>query len=165
MQNRLCDRVGRLVLIALLAGAPAAAQQQASPALAVPTPGAVPAAPGVLPGRPLPGIVFAEVHLHDLPAAPTVASLIETTDPFVVVERIANGGLYLGEPDLLASHGSSGTQSSFFMDGLDLTDPERTGTALMQLDPEVFQAVGVAYSFLAPEIGGAGTSLMLVPRS
>lgn len=103
--------------------------------------------------------------MRDLPTAHTVWSLIETVDPFVVVDRIANGGLYLGEREWFASHGSSGTQSSFLMDGLDVTDPERTGTPLMQLDPEYFQAVGVAYSFLAPDLGGAGTTLVLVPRA
>ncbi|HOC17222.1 MAG TPA: TonB-dependent receptor [Vicinamibacterales bacterium] len=149
-------------LALLLLAIPAAAQQ--APALSVNAGGGLPS-PGVLPARPVPGLVLAEVHLRDLPSADTIWSVIETADPFVVVDRIANGGLYLGEHEWFGSHGSSGTQSSFLMDGLDLTDPERTGTPLMQLDREYFQAVGVAYSFLAPELGGAGTTLVLVPRA
>jgi len=158
----LSPRTAGLFVALLWLAAPAAAQQ--APALSVTAGGGLPS-PGVLPARPVPGLVLAEVHLRDLPSAGTIASVIETADPFVVVDRIANGGLYLGEHEWFGSHGSSGTQSSFLMDGLDLTDPERTGTPLIQLDREPFQAVGVAYSFLAPELGGAGTTLVLVPRA
>lgn len=163
MQASLFPRLARVLLLSLLLAAPASAQQP-SVSLSV-TPGKPPSPAGVLPSRPVPGLVLAEVHLRDLPTAQTLWSLIETVDPFVVVDRIANGGLYLGEREWFASHGSSGTQSSFQVDGLDVTDPERTGTPLMQLDPDYFQAVGVAYSFLAPDLGGAGTTLVLVPRA
>ena len=156
-------RLGRALLLSLLLAAPVGAQH-APAALSVSQGGAT-AAAGVLPSRPVPGLVLAEIHLRDLPTAHTVWSLIQTADPFVVVDCIANGGLYLGEHEWFGSHGSSGTQSSFLMDGLDVTDPERTGMPLMQLDPEYFQAVGVTYSFLAPELGGAGTTLVLVPRA
>lgn len=162
MQRRRTPRPGGLLLLVLLAAAPASAQQPGP--VAPPTPNGT-APQGVLPARPVPGLVLAEVHLRDLPNARTVWSLIETVDPFVVVDRIANGGLYLGEPEWFGSHGSSGTQSGFVMDGLDLTDPERTGTPLMQLDPEFLQAVGVSYSFLPPSFNGAGTTLVLVPRA
>ncbi|RPJ80893.1 MAG: hypothetical protein EHM13_11325, partial [Acidobacteria bacterium] len=135
-----------------------------TPAAAVP-PVKSQVAVGTLPSRPIPGLVFAEVHMSELPLSGSLWSLMETADPFVTVDRMSNGGLYVGEPEMFGSHGSSGTQAGFLMDGLDLTDPERTGTPLLLAGADVFQSVGVAYSFPAPEVGGAGPTLVLVPRA
>ncbi|HEY3384692.1 MAG TPA: hypothetical protein VGK32_23265 [Vicinamibacterales bacterium] len=128
--------------------------------------GGSPATPenDVLPSRPVYGSFFGSEALHDLPTSRTIWSLIETADAMVVVDRIQNGGLYLGETPRLGSWGSSWTQVGFSMDGLDLTDPDRTGTPLLRPELEVLQAVSVSSVFLPAEASGSGPVVRLFAR-
>jgi len=157
-------RAALLLLTALVSAAPAAAQAQ-STAPSLPPPAATASASAVpLPSWPVAGTTFSDPHLEGLPGRSSIWSLLETSDAFVIVDRISGSGLYLGEPELFGSHGSSWTQAAFRMNGLDVTDPERPGTPLMHPDPAVFSSIGVSHSFPAVESGGAGTTLELLPR-
>ena len=163
--HRVTTLSAALLLAAGLAGPVSLRAQAPPPGASAPAATTTPTSGGAaLPSRPLAGIVFAEAQLRGLPARSSLWSLLETVDPFTIVDRIGGPGLYLGEPERLGAHGSSWTQAAFRMDGLDLTDPERTGTPLMQPDPVVLGGIGVTYSFPPAEVGGAGPSVQLVPR-
>ena len=119
----------------------------------------------ILQSRPLTGALFAEVQLRDLPSSGSLWSLIETADHMTVVDRIQNGGLYLGEPELMGSLGSSWTQTGFTFDGLDVTHPARTGTPLLYLDPRVLASVEVMTSLPPVDVAGGGSTVALLPRA
>ncbi len=165
-------RLPVVVLLALLAPAalsaqtPAAARAMSDPAPA--TPAAAAAANGVaevLPSKPLAGAFFTEIQLRDLPSSRSLWSLVETADQLTVVDRIDNGGLYTGEPRLMGSLGSSWTQTGFTLDGLDVTNPARTGIPLVDLDPQVLSTVHVVSSLPSVDLAGGGPSVALVPRA
>ncbi|RPJ71410.1 MAG: hypothetical protein EHM24_12505 [Acidobacteria bacterium] len=153
-------RAALLLLTALAPAAPLAAQARSS-AASLP-----PASVGTTPlaSWPVARSSFTDLQLRGLPGRSSIWSLLETADAFVIVDRIGGPGLYLGEPEMFGSHGSSWTQSGFRINGLDFTDPERLGTPLMHPDPAVFTSVDVGYSFPTVEAGGAGTTVELVPR-
>ena len=158
-------RAAWLLVASLLAAAPLAAQ---SPGRAPVPPSTSPSSPAagipVLPSSPPAGIIFMEEQLRSLPGRGSIWSLLETAHPFVIVDRIGGAGVFLGEPELFGSHGSSWTQAGFRMDGLDFTDPERVGTPLMHPDPGVFAAIRLNESFPPVDLGGAGATLQLAPR-
>ena len=68
--------------------------------------------------------------LRGLPSSHDIWSLVETVDPFCIVDRIDGGGLYPGEPGRVGCHGSSWTQASFELDGVEL-----------EFEPEAIDAV------------------------
>lgn len=131
-------------------------------------PGGGPSAPAVrevLPSKPSTGAFFGEIQLRDLPGSRDIWTLIETADELTIVDRIENGGLYLGEQKLMGNVGSSWTQTGFTMDGLDLTNPARTGTPLGYTDPQVLGALQVVSSLPTVDLAGAGPTVALVPRA
>ena len=119
----------------------------------------------VLPSKPWTGALFTEIHLRDLPGAGDLWTLIETADELSVVDRIANGGLYLGEPRLMGNIGSSWTQAGFTVDGLDVTNPARTGTPLLYPDPQVLGSLHVFSSLPAVDLAGGGPTVAIAPRA
>jgi hypothetical protein len=102
--------------------------------------------------------------LRDIPSSGSPWSLLETVEATAILNRIENGGLYVGEAGLLGVHGSSWTQVTYRLGDLDITDPGRTGTPLFQ--PELFALQRVTLdSFLMPvEEAGPGATLSLLPR-
>jgi hypothetical protein len=152
-------RASVFALLIAAGGDPAAAQRPAA--------GAAPGAPpnDFLPSKPLTGAVFSEIQIRDLPSSGSLWSLIETADQMTVVDRIQNGGLYLGEPELMGNLGSSWTQTGFTFDGLDLTNPARTGTPLAYLAPQVLSAVQVTTAVAPVDAAGGGATVSLSPRA
>jgi hypothetical protein len=110
------------------------------------------------------GVTFDPDLLRDIPTSGSPWSLLETMEATAILDRIENGGLYMGESGLLGVHGSSWTQVTYRLGNLDITDPGRTGTPLLQ--PELFALQKVTLdSFLMPvEEAGPGATLSLVPR-
>jgi hypothetical protein len=102
--------------------------------------------------------------LHDLPSSGSPWSLLETVEATAVLDRIENGGLYVGVPGRLGVHGSSWTQVGYRLGDLDITDPALTGTPLLQPDLFGLQKVELDSFLLPVEEGGPGATLRLVPR-
>ena len=129
-----------------------ASAQEAAPAPLVPT-------------RVIHAVTFTEPALSDLPGSRNIWGLIETADPFVTAAFIDNGGLYLGEPNLIGSFGSSWTQTTYTMDGLDITDPDRTGTPLAYPDPHALSRLQVSSLFPAPDGTGPATRVTMTSKA
>ena len=110
------------------------------------------------------GTRFDAAALELLPQSGGVYGLIERSDPLVITERIEGGGAY-PEPQRLGASGASWTQTSFRLGDADITDPDRTGVAMLYPNLDTLQAVNVITAGLPVDEYGAGTSVMLVPRA
>jgi len=74
-------------------------------------------------------------QIHGLPVAHNLWSLVENLDLSATSNRIDVGGLYSGIPALFSARGgSSWTQSSYQLNGLDVTDPYGSGRPLLYPD-------------------------------
>jgi hypothetical protein len=102
--------------------------------------------------------------LTDLPSAGTVWSLLETAHPFVISDRMDNGGLFSASPALLGGSGPSWNQTTFRFDGLDVTDPRDGGTPAIYPDLGVVEAVEWEAARLTADVSGPGPVISLVPR-
>jgi hypothetical protein len=69
--------------------------------------------------------------LRDLPSGRDVFSLLETAEPLTIADRIDGGGLFTGEAGRLSARGASWSQTTFLLDGVDLTDPLTGGRPLL----------------------------------
>lgn len=99
---------------------------------------------------------FDRRHLEGLPSSRTVWSLAETAHPFLIADRVDGGGLWTGERAMLAGQGSSASQVSFRLDGVDVSDPSAMGTPVFHPDLTVLQAVTVASAALDAAAVGPG---------
>ena len=109
------------------------------------------------------GTQFNAAAIERLPESGGVYGLIERSDPLVVTELMEGGGAYL-EPQRLGASGASWTQTSFRLGDADVTDPDRTGFAMIYPNLDTLQAVSVTTAGLPPDGYGCGTSVMLVPQ-
>ena len=110
------------------------------------------------------GTRFDRTALELLPESGSVYGLIERSDPLVVTDLIEGGGTFL-EPQRLGASGASWTQTSFRFGEADVTDPDRTGFAMIYPNLDTLQAVSVTTAGLPVDGYGSGTSVMLVPRT
>jgi hypothetical protein len=110
-------------------------------------------------------VSFAPERHRDLPTSGTVWSLLDTAHPFLISDRIDNGGLWSAEPARIAGYGSSFTQTTFRFDGLDVTDPAGLGIPLVYPDLGVLQGVEVYSATMTAETAGPGPVISLIPRS
>jgi hypothetical protein len=109
------------------------------------------------------GTRFDTAALELLPHSNGVYGLLERSDPLVITERIEGGGTY-PEPQRLGASGASWTQTTFKLGDADITDPDRTGYAMLFPNLDALQAVGAATAGIHPDTYGAGTAITLVPR-
>lgn len=76
--------------------------------------------------------VLGPEHIHGLPSAHNVWSLIENQDLSATVNRIDVGGLWGTIPALFSARGgTSWTQSVYLLNGFDVSDPFQTGLPLL----------------------------------
>jgi hypothetical protein len=102
--------------------------------------------------------------LADLPSGRTVWSLLDTAHPFVITDRMDNGGLWSARPAKLGGSGPSWNQTLFQLDGLDVTDPRSGGAPAVYPDLGLFEAVQVETARLTADATGPGPVITLVPR-
>ncbi|MDH4066126.1 MAG: PEGA domain-containing protein, partial [Acidobacteriota bacterium] len=102
--------------------------------------------------------------LDGLPSAGTLPSLVETAHPFLVTDRIDGGGLWTGEIARIGGAGSSALQTTYRLDGLDVTDPLFTGTPLFYPDLGVLRDVSVESAYSDPASAGPGPTVTMVLR-
>ena len=107
---------------------------------------------------------FDERLLESFPGDDSLAAVVETAVAPLIVDRISNGGLWVGEAALLGGLGSSWRQTSITLDNLDVTDPARIGTPLVRPSQSSIAALVVSTSLLPASVGGPGPSLTLIPK-
>lgn len=107
---------------------------------------------------------FPVERLRALPTSGTVWSLIDIAHPFLISDRIDNGGLWSAEPARIGGYGSSFTQTSYLLDGLDVTDPAGLGMPMAYPDLHALEAVAVNAAAMPADVAGPGPTIVLVPR-
>ena len=107
---------------------------------------------------------FDERLLESFPGDDSLAAVVETAVAPLIVDRISNGGLWVGEAALIGGQGSSWRQTSITLDNLDVTDPARIGTPLVRPSQSSIAALVVSTTLLPASVGGPGPSLTLIPK-
>jgi len=102
--------------------------------------------------------------LADLPSGRTVWSLLDTAHPFVISDRMDNGGLWSARSAKLGGSGPSWTQTQFRLDGLDVTDMREGGAPAIQPDLNLFDAVQVETARLGIDTAGPGLAVSFIPK-
>ncbi len=100
--------------------------------------------------------------LQDLPSANNLFSLLETAQPEVVSDRFS-GSVNLAEPARLGVFLTSWTQTTFLMDGVDITSAKHGGPLFV---PQVlpWQRVEVTSGAFPVDVTGPGLLIALDPR-
>jgi hypothetical protein len=109
--------------------------------------------------------IFDRDVLETFPGADPVVAIVETAVAPLIVDRIANGGLWTGERVLIGGNGSSWRQTSIERDGLDVTDPLHGGAPLWTTNYGSLETIVVATSALPASTSGAGALLSVVTRA
>jgi hypothetical protein len=79
--------------------------------------------------------IINKLQIEALPSAGNVWSLVENQDLSATTNRIDVGGMWASEPALFSSRGSvSWSQTSYLINGMEVTDPYLTGTPLFYPD-------------------------------
>ena len=106
---------------------------------------------------------FTIESLADLPSASTIFSLLDTSVPELISDRIDAGNLTVGQPARLGAHGSSWTQTMFRIDGVDISDPRGSGTPLAIPTVLGWQRMDVATGALPLDANSPGPVVSLIP--
>ena len=109
------------------------------------------------------GTRFNAAALELLPQSNGVYGLIERSDPLVITDRMEGGGTY-PEPQRLGASGASWTQTTFKLGDADITDPDRTGFAMLYPNLDALEAVSAATAGDPSRHLRSGTAVTLVPR-
>lgn len=107
---------------------------------------------------------FGEFAVEALPTSGTVGSLLETAHPFVITDRMDTGGLWSAVSPRIGGYGSSWSQVSYLVDGLDVSDPVERGTPILFPDLGMLQGVEVDGVAMTSDLAGPGLAISLVPR-
>ena len=109
--------------------------------------------------------IFDRDLLETFPGDDPVAGVVETAVAPLIVDRIANGGLWTGERVLIGGNGSSWRQTSIVRDGLDVTDPLHGGAPLFTTDHNFLETIVVSTSAIPSSVSGAGALLSVTTRA
>lgn len=133
------------------------------PSSRVPLP-SPPASPESNPDRFSLGPLLDPQLLRDLPLGGDLWSVFETVESTTILNRMANGGMYTGEPGLMGLRGSSWTHASWRLGDMDITDPDRSGTPLLLVDPEALEEIVVTAGVMPADQGGTSPAVRLGVR-
>ena len=109
-------------------------------------------------------MTFGQDDLDNLPGSRTVWSMLDIAHPFLISDRIENGGLWSAEPASIGGYGSSWTQTGFQIGGFDVSEPHSLGTPAFYPDLGVLQAVEVDAALMPAERRGPGPVITMIPR-
>ncbi len=101
----------------------------------------------------------------DMASSHNVWSLIETTVPFVIADRMDQGGLGTGRSALLASRGSSWTTTQLTFGGAQVLAPNAHGLIPFALDLSTASAVSVMSGLVPVDYGTPGVVVALTPAA
>jgi len=110
--------------------------------------------------------ILTHARVDRLPTGNNIWNLIENLDLSATTNRIDIGGLWTGIPALFSGRGSvSWTQSQWLLNGMDLTDPYKTGTPLFYPDFFSWSAMRLVNADLPVQGFAPGAYLDLTPIS
>ena len=110
------------------------------------------------------GVTFDRRWTSALPEGDDVWRLLETAAPFVVADRMDNGGLGAGRSALVGSRAASWTSTTVSLGEVLIGPPGRTGQLPVALDAGFFDAVAATTGLVPVDIATPGVAVSLVPR-
>src|SRR5262245_28677564 len=131
-------------------------------ALALPAPLA--AQPPSSQERPPLGSTFTVDALGELPSSASVFTLLDTSIPDVITDRVDTGGVSAGQPSRSGAHGSTWTQTLFRLGDADITDPSGSGAPLLSPGLAEWDRVDVSTGIMPVEASAPGMAVLLSPR-
>ncbi len=90
------------------------------------------------------GTRYGGFQRHELPLPRNLWRVLENLDPSVVADRFDVGGVWTGRPALIATHGSSWQETSYFFEGIGLTDPLEPGKPMLYPDYDALNELQVS---------------------
>ncbi|MHB8093627.1 MAG: carboxypeptidase regulatory-like domain-containing protein [Candidatus Aminicenantales bacterium] len=106
-----------------------------------------------------------EPQMRLLPSGNSVWSLIENQDDSATTNRIDVGGVWTGRPALYSARGgTSWTQNTFRLNGMDITDPRMGGFSLLYPDFWSLDSMSLQNAGFSAAVGPPGGVLDLVTR-
>jgi len=109
-------------------------------------------------------VVIRETQMRGSPASASLWSLVDALVPWALVDGIDNGGSETGRRGLFGGRDGSFGWNSFVVDGIDLTDPDRTGLPLQYPDVKAFESATVTSGLAPVEMLAPGAQVTLVAR-
>lgn len=109
-------------------------------------------------------VVLGDTRMGRMPQSGQLWPLIDAFVVWSLVDVTDNGGVGTGRAGLFAGRDGSWTWNSFTMDGLDVTDPERTGVPLQYPDVKAFEAVSITSGLAPAEMATPAANVALAPR-
>src|SRR5436190_6794802 len=146
-EGRAARRRIAIALLCTIAAAPAAAQTSPDHA-----------------DRPPLGSTLTVDALADLPSGGNLFTLLDTVVPEVITDRVDTGGLSTGAASRIGAHGSSWTQTTFRLDGVDLTTSDGSGAPLLLPGIVAWDHVDVATGLMPIDVNAPGLAISLAPR-
>jgi len=111
------------------------------------------------------GSIFDAAALAALPSGREPWSLLRTAEPTISADRIDAGGLFLGAPALFGVHGTSWTDTTWRLGDVDITDPDRGGTPLIDVPAEALESLTLTTALTPVAVGGSGANVALAVRA
>jgi hypothetical protein len=102
--------------------------------------------------------------LGELPSSGSIFTLLDTSIPDVITDRVDTGGVSAGQPARAGAHGSTWTQTLFRLGDADITDPSGSGTPLLSPGVVEWDRVDVSTGIMPIEAGAPGLAVILSPR-
>jgi hypothetical protein len=110
------------------------------------------------------GVDFDERWLQDLPEGGHTWALVETAAPFVIVDRMDNGGTATGRSPVMGTRGASWATSSVTFGGMRAPEPNRVGLIAFGPDATVASAISITSGLAPVEVDTPGVVVALTPR-
>jgi hypothetical protein len=109
------------------------------------------------------GVSFSAEALRDLPSGSTIFSLLDSSVPELISDRVDAGGLTVGQPARIGAHGSSWTQTMYRIGEADVSDPNGGGTPLVVPGILGWQRMDVTTGAMGVDTNAPGPAVTLVP--
>jgi hypothetical protein len=110
------------------------------------------------------GVQFGPGELENLPFGNSLWGLVDAAAPFVISDRIDNGGLATGSWARLGSRGSSWMTTKIYAGDVELDSPNVRGAMTLYPDLSAFEGVTLLSGLTDPGVATPGTAIALTPR-
>jgi hypothetical protein len=109
------------------------------------------------------GVTFSGRMLGGAPAQ-RISGLLDTAEPFVIVDRMDGGGLLTGQAGLVGSRGSSWTNLTMSFGDIEVIGPTQGGRSGLVPDVASIAAASVTTGAAPVDVATPGVDLTLVPK-
>jgi hypothetical protein len=102
--------------------------------------------------------------IADLPSGGNLFTLLDTSVPQVITERVDTGGIGTGRAARTGAHGSTWTQTRYHVDGVDITSSDGSGAPMLLPGVLAWDRVYISTGRMPLDINAPGLAVSLVPR-